>query len=284
MKFSFLLAGAFLAWGQQAAPPPADPAVITIGTDKITKSQFELILSSLPEQQRLQAQTGPGKRKLAEQLAELKTMAQEARREKLDQSQKAQIQMTLATDQLLATLLYQQLSATTKPDDTEVLAYYNAHKQDWDEVKARHILIRTPGSRVPLKPGLKELNDAEALAKTKEIREKILAGGDFSKLAQSESDDTGTAPNGGDLGTFGKGRMVPEFDKAAFALEIGKVSEPVKSPFGYHLILVESHAAKPLEAAKPEIEQKLKPELAQKGLTELKKKTPVVFDETYFGK
>jgi peptidyl-prolyl cis-trans isomerase C len=284
MKYLVLLLGASFAWGQQT-PPPADPVVLTIGAEKLTKSQFEQIIDSLPDQEKAQAQSPAGKRVLAERLSELKSLAQEARQRKLDQSPKVQTQLALQTDQLLARMVYQEFGNSTKPDDAMLHDFYNKHKQEWEEVKARHILIRTQGSQVPLKPGQKDLTDGEALAKAKEIREKIVAGGDFAKLAADESSDAGTAANGGQLDPFGKNSgMVPAFLQAAFALEPGKVSEPVKTQFGYHLILVESHGTKTFEQVKPEIEQKIKPEMAQKGLEELKKKTNVVYNEGYFGK
>ncbi len=78
--------------------------------------------------------------------------------------------------------------------------------------------------------------------------------------------------------------MVPSFDKAAFAAEPGKVTEPVKSQFGYHLILVEEHKTKSFEEVRKQIEAKLGPELAQKRVAELKTKTTAVLNESYFGK
>ena len=283
MKYFSLLLGAALAWGQPPAPP-ADPVVLTVGEEKITKSQFEQIISSLPEQQRAQFQSPVGRKRLAENLAELKTLAQEARVHKLDQSPKVKAEIALQTERVLASNEFQHMADALKPDDAGLHAYYDAHKQDWEQVKARHILIRFQGSQVAVKAGGKDLTDAEALAKVNELRAKILAGGDFAKLAEAESDDTGTAQHGGDLGSFGKGRMVPAFEKAAFAAEIGKVTEPVKSQFGYHLILVEEHSTKPFADVKPEIEQKSKPEMAQKALADLKKQVTIVYDETYFGK
>lgn len=80
--------------------------------------------------------------------------------------------------------------------------------------------------------------EAEALALALELRERILAGEDFATLAAEFSDDTGSAVNGGDLGWFGRGAMVAPFEEAAFTLEPGQVSEPVRSDFGYHLIEV----------------------------------------------
>ena len=283
MKFLSLLLGAALAWGQQSTPP-ADPVVLTIGEEKITKSQFELIIAGLPQQQQAQFQSAAGKKRLAEQLAELKTLAQKARADKLDQSAKVKAEIALQTERVLASNEFQMLADAGKPDDAALHAYYDAHKAEWEEVKARHILIRFQGSQVPTKTGQKDLTDAEALAKANEIRAKVLAGGDFAKLAETESDDVGTAPHGGELGAFTKGRMVPAFEKAAFAAEVGKVTEPVKSPFGYHLIVVEAHTTKPFDEVKTEIEQKSKPEMAQKALAELKTKTNIVYDEAYFGK
>jgi hypothetical protein len=92
--------------------------------------------------------------------------------------------------------------------------------------------------------------DAEALALANELRERILAGEDFAALAAAYSDDPGSAANGGDLGWFGRGRMVAPFEDAAFSLEVGEVSEPVKTDFGYHLIKVtEKDAARAKDEA-----------------------------------
>jgi len=73
----------------------------------------------------------------------------------------------------------------------------------------------------------------KALEDVKVLRERLLTGEDFTELVRAESDDKG---NDGNLGTFGKGRMVPEFEKAAYALEAGELSEPVRTQFGWHLI------------------------------------------------
>jgi peptidyl-prolyl cis-trans isomerase C len=283
MKFLYLLLGAALAFGQQT-PPATDPVVLTLGTEKITKSQFELILAGLPDQQRAQAQTPAGRRRLAEQLVELKVLAQDARDRKLDQTPRAQTMLALQAEQILANLAYTDLGNNNKPDEAAERAYYNEHKQDWEEVTARHILIRMKGSAVPLRPEQKELTEAEALAKATELRAKIVAGADFAAVAKTDSDDTGNAASGGDLGSFGKGRMVPAFEKVAFTLEVGKISEPVKTQFGYHLIRVDAHATKSFDDVKADIAAKMKPEMAQKALAALKVKSPAVYDETFFGK
>jgi peptidyl-prolyl cis-trans isomerase C len=283
----FLLSAVVLSvvslWGQQAAPVAADPVVLTVGSEKITQSMFQDIIASLPAQQQAQLTTPEARRSLAEQVAELKVMAQEARARKLDQSAAVKAKVALQSDQILANAVYQELTAGD-PDDAALRAYYAEHKQDWDEVKARHILIRMQGSRVPLREGHKDLTEEEALAKAKEVRAKIVAGAKFEDEAKAESDDTGSGENGGDLGTFGAGQMVPEFDEVVFKAPIGEVTEPIKTAYGYHLILVEERRSKPFEEARADIEQKIRPEMGQKAIEALKVKTPIVYDEAFFGK
>jgi parvulin-like peptidyl-prolyl isomerase len=216
-------------------------------------------------------------------VAELKIMAQEGRTRKLDQSATVKAKIALENDQIIANEVYKDLVAA-KPAEADVKAYYEKNKSTWEEAKARHILIRMQGSPVPLREGQKDLTDEEALAKVKDLRAKIVAGASFADVAKAESDDKGSGDNGGDLGSFGPGQMVPEFDEAAFKLPVGQVSDPIKTQYGYHLLLVEKRGAKSMEDARAEIEQKLKPEMGQKAVEALKTKTAVVYDEGYFGK
>ena len=269
-------------WGQ-AAPPAADPVVLTVGQEKITQSMFQEIIDSLPAQQQAQLTTPAARRSLAEQLSELKVMAQEARARKLDQSAAVKAKIALQADQILAGAAYQAMVGGD-PDEAALRAFYTEHKEDWSEVKARHILIRMQGSRVPLREGHKELSDEEALAKAKEVRAKIVAGAKFEDQAKVESDDVGSGENGGDLGTFGAGQMVPEFDDVVFKAPLGQVTEPIKTAFGYHLILVEERKAKPFEDVRGEVTQKIQPEIGKKAIDALKAKSTVVYDDTYFGK
>ena len=214
---------------------PPDTVVLTVGNEKMTRAQFERLLAALPDQARTES-----KRRIAERVVELKALAQEARKRKLDQTPEAQQLIALQSDQVLASVLFKELSATVKPDDAGARTYYDSHKDQFQQAKAVHILIRFKGSPVPLRTGEKDLTPEEALAKAQEIRKKIADGGDFAAIAKAESDDTGTGQNGGSLGTFSKGQMVPEFEQAAFTMAVGQLSEPVKTKFGYHIIRVDA--------------------------------------------
>lgn len=258
---------------------PGEPAVLTIGSEKLTKSQFEEILASLPDQVRSRFDTPQGRREFARQYGEMKMLALEARR-MMDADPKLRVQWGIQIDQALASALMQQKSGSTTVDETALRRYYDGHRGEFDTVNGRHILIRFQGSQVPLKPGQAELTEAQAMAKAAEIRKRIVAGEDFAELARKESDDTGSGAAGGALGDFGRGMMVPPFEQAAFALPIGQVSEPVRSPFGFHIIQVQSKKSKTFEEARPSIEQR-KDKLF---IDDLKARNAIVLSEAYFGK
>jgi parvulin-like peptidyl-prolyl isomerase len=190
----------------------------------------------------------------------------------------------LQADTFLASTLYQQLNDSLKPTDAQLRAHYERNRNQYEQVTAKHILIRFQGSRVPLKEGQKDLTDEEALAKANEIRGKLQGGASFEEVARAESDDTGSGAQGGSLGSFGRGQMVPTFEAAAFSLPVGQLSEPVKSPFGYHLILVSDHSSRSFDEVRGEIEKQIKPQLMQEVIEGIRKKALIRIDEVYFGR
>jgi peptidyl-prolyl cis-trans isomerase D len=123
-----------------------------------------------------------------------------------------------------------------------------------EAVRARHILFQVPAGSTP------EQRE-QVLKQAQAARERLLGGAEFAALARELSSDPGSKDNGGDLGFFERGRMVPEFEAAAFSLEPGAVSEPVLSSFGYHLIRVEERReAKPaeLEAVRDQLDAEIR--------------------------
>jgi parvulin-like peptidyl-prolyl isomerase len=261
---------------------PPDKVILTVGDITITAQQFDEISDAVQDQYRAFVK-GPGRKQFADQLAKVLTLAQEGKRRKLDEKSAYKSLAMYQSDQALANFTYQAMIKEAKIDDAALHAYYDAHKADYEQIHARHILIRMHGSTVPVKPGGKDLSDEEALAKAQELEKRIKAGEDFGKLAGAESDDAKSAINGGDVGTFGHGSMVPSFDEAAFKMTPGQVSEPVKSQFGYHIIKLESRDTKSFEAVKPEIEKKLGPDEAKKAMDALEKSTKTVYDPAFFG-
>jgi peptidyl-prolyl cis-trans isomerase D len=130
-----------------------------------------------------------------------------------------------------------------------------------EQIRASHILLKTEGK-----------DEAAVKAKAEDVLKQVKAGGDFAALARKFSEDEANAQNGGDLDFFGRGRMVPEFDTAAFALETGQVSDLVKTPFGFHIIkLTEKKpgSVRPLDEVKAQLTDQLGYERAQAQATTL---------------
>ncbi|MCS7042336.1 MAG: peptidylprolyl isomerase [Bryobacteraceae bacterium] len=291
MKILLLsMLGAFL-WGQPPAQTPqaspaSDPVVFEAGGRRMTRSEFDALMRNLPENVR--AQLGPdspeGRRRLAEQLGEIMSYAAEARRLQVPDKPAVKVQLFLQQESTLASLLYQHFMETARPSEQQLDAYYKAHKGEFETARARHILVRFQGSRVPVREGQKDLTAEEALARAQALRQRILKGEDFAEVARAESDDTGSGRNGGDLGSFGRGRMIAEFEDAVFTLPVGEVSQPVKTQFGYHLIQVQERSVQPLAEVRADIEKRLTTENAQKAMESVKQKGRVFLDESYFGK
>lgn len=124
------------------------------------------------------------------------------------------------------------LQVQIQPSDSELRAMYDAAKESYkvpEMVRAQHILIRSAQGATPAE-------DQAAKAKADSVLAQIRAGADFGDMARKFSDDPGSKENGGDLGFFGPGQMVPEFERPAFSQQPGQVSEVAKSQFGYHII------------------------------------------------
>src|ERR1035437_3799942 len=266
---------------ETVAVVPPDRVVLAVGDVKITAAQFDQIVDALPEQYRSVAR-GSGRKQLADNIVRIEILSQEGKRRKLDETSAYRTQSTFEDANILANMAYEQIGKDAKLDEADVRKYFEAHKSEFEQVRARHILIRVQGSPSPVRPGQKDLTEADALAKAQDLRKRIQAGEDFAQLARQESDDTGSGANGGDLGFFRRKQMVPSFEEAAFAMQPGDLSEPVKTPFGYHVIKVEAKESKSFEDVRPELERRMRPEQAQKTLEELQKKTQVVLDPGFF--
>jgi peptidyl-prolyl cis-trans isomerase D len=151
-----------------------------------------------------------------------------------------------------------RIAANTEVSQNDLQSYYNQHRDEYrvpEQVNVRHILIKSP---VPGSDGkVDQKADDAAKAKAEDILKQIKAGGNFAELAKKYSEDPGSAKNGGSLSWIGKGRTVPEFEKAAFSLPKGGTSDVVKSTYGYHIIHVDDKQdahVKSLDEVKPQIE------------------------------
>jgi peptidyl-prolyl cis-trans isomerase D len=165
-----------------------------------------------------------------------------------------------------------KLRAETKVGEDELRQYYDQHKDEYtlpERVKAQHILFKTQGKTPEEIEKIKE--------KARGVLDRVKKGEDFGALAKQFSEDS-TAANGGDLGDFERGRMVPEFDKAAFSLGTGAVSDLVQSQFGIHIIKVNAHQdrrERPFEEIKEAIRPIVETRKAEQRASELAQQAAV---------
>lgn len=266
----FALAGAFAAVGhvsaqEQAPASQADTGenqvIATVGGENITKAELgyayedsEQALANVPQQQRLGY--------LLNELINVKLMAQAARAAQLQDTDTFKLRQKYLEDRALYRA-YVVNTVGAEVSDAALHAAYDDYVQKFtpvEQVRARHILVAK-----------------EEDAKT--IAAEIAAGKPF-EVAASENSLDGSARNGGDLGYFARGQMVPPFEEAAFALQPGEVSKPVKSQFGWHLIKLEDRrmsAPQTFEELQGQLHQQVLAAAFKSEIERLKAATPIVF-------
>lgn len=210
-----------------AAAQDTNEVVATVDGVEVTRDEVAAAIQELPaeyQQMGVEMLWEP----MLKQVIDRKLVVAAARDEGMEGSEDYKAQMARLGDQVLQQLYFQQVMAAPVPEE-EVQAAYETWAADYtasgsgDEIHARHILV---GSEEEAQAVIERLDDGE----------------DFADVA-AEASIGPSGPDGGDLGWFRHGDMVPEFSDAAFALEPGAISGPVQSPFGWHVIKVEERRA-----------------------------------------
>jgi len=212
----------------EAAPVTPETVVATVGGHDITEADLSFAAEDMAQDL---AQMPPDQRRpfLLRVLIDMKVMSTAARAADMDKTELFAKRLAYLEERALRRAYFAEAIAGSVTEQSVREAYdaFTADFQPQEEIRASHILVET---------------EDEAKA----IKAELDGGADFAALAQEKSIDPGAA-NGGDLGFFGKGMMVPPFEAAAFALaEPGDVSEPVQSQFGWHIIkLAEKRQSQP---------------------------------------
>ncbi len=227
-------------------------------TDKqdhqIRNNNLEVLLEMAPVDAQIKLLNN--KTQLNEQLEQLylrKVLAEMAVNEGLDKQGLNAERLEAIRNEALYLLKLDALRKSNKKDYTKYAQQlYLVNQAEYSgaaRVDAAHILIST-----------KTLSDAEALAKAQEIRQQLMQGANFNELALKESDDKTVKKNKGEMGAFTSEQMVKPFSDAVFAMQVGEISEPVKTKYGYHLIKLNKiilAGVKPFDEVKAGIINKL---------------------------
>jgi peptidyl-prolyl cis-trans isomerase C len=235
--------------------------IATVNGTKITESEFKAALKFLGPSAAMVATNPEMRERFLNHMIDSKLLSVKAAKEKIQDSKEFKKRMEHSRSQMLAEMF---LDNYIRKNTTEkaMKKFFKENKKLFakDEIKASHILVKD-----------------EATAK-KVLKEATKKGADFAALAKKHS--TGpSGPNGGDLGWFGRGRMVPEFEKAAFSTKKGKIfTKPVKTQFGYHIIKV-TDAKEPgkvsFKDAKADVEKAMTRNLREELTTSLRKNAKI---------
>jgi len=230
------------------APVEQKDILAIVNGDTITVEEFNAIKLQLPPQAQAQASDD----QVLQQLIELKALAQKAEADGLAKEAAIQAEIERAKESILANHLVKRMMKDMKFTDEQLKKEYDelvTKLPKKHEMKAAHILIE---------------NEDQA----KEIQKKVNEGGNFAELAKAYSIDPGSKDQGGDLGWFEAGMMVPEFSAAAAALKPGETTkELVKSQFGWHIIKLEDTRDVPppaFEAVKPQVQNMMQQKAVEK--------------------
>ena len=238
--------------------PSKDAKVIaTVNGAKITSDDFDREVKALPEYIRAMAETPQGKKEMIDTLVMRELIMQQAAKDGVDKSKDVEEKLAELKKRIVVdTYLKKKVETESKISDEELKKFYDQNLDKFksgEQIRASHILVKS---------------EQEAQA----VLDQLKKGGNFEELAKTKSADT-SAAKGGDLGWFGKGNMVPAFEKAAFNLKEGQLSGIVKSDFGYHIIKLTGKRAagtRSLDEVKEQIKAAIMPQKQQQVFMKLK--------------
>jgi peptidyl-prolyl cis-trans isomerase C len=244
--------------GSSSTPVGKDAKIIaTVNGAKITSADFDREVKSLPEYIRAMADTPQGKKEMIDTLVMRELILQQAAKDGVDKSKDVEEKLAELKKRIIVdTYLKKKVESESKVSDDELKKFYEQNQDKFksgEQIRASHILVK---------------NEQEAQA----ILDQLKKGANFEELAKSKSVDS-SAAKGGDLGWFGKGNMVPAFEKAAFSLKEGQLSGIVKSDFGFHIIKltgIRAAGIRPFDEVKEQIKGAIMPQKQQQVFMKLK--------------
>lgn len=237
--------------------PKGGQVLAEVEGSTITTDDFKRELKNLPEYLKAMADTPQGRKEMLDTMVIRELILKQAAKDGLDKGPELEEKLQDLKKRLIVeAFLKKKVEAEAQVSDADLKKFYEQNKDKFkapEQIRASHILVKT---------------EKEA----KDILAQLKAGGNFEDLARKYSIDS-SAAKGGDLGWFGKGAMVPAFEKAALGLKEGQVSDVVKSDFGYHIIKLTGKRAagiRPFEEVKDQIKAAILPSKQQEVFLKIK--------------
>jgi hypothetical protein len=284
--FAFVCLGA--AWAQNpqpAAPPPALPdipdgqvvAKFDDGT-AFTMGDFKRILQILPQQNQQMALRN--RRLFVEQWGFMRHLASMGEKKGLDKQSPVREQIEYDRMMILSQVELSDALNGLVVDSAEISKYYEAHKDQYKQVRVKAIYVAFGGAAPE---GKAPLTEEQAKSKAARLLAQIRGGADFVKLVKENSDDETSRDKDGEFETLRPKDNVPDAIRAAvFKLKAGEVTEPVRQPNGYYLLRAEEVSYRPLEQARDEIYQELKQQRSKEWIDRENQAAKVEFTNGQF--
>ena len=237
---SIVLIMVLFAWSMGfAAEPEGDEVLVKIENEIITQNEIDKLIESLDPQMAAMYNTPEGRASIVEEIINARLFAIKGTEEGLDKSAEYLDEVERYKKHALMKVTVDKMLEKVEVTDEDAQKFYDENSTQFiqpEQIKASHILVS---------------DDTEM----EKVLEELKAGETFEDVARKYS-TCPSAENGGDLGFFGVGQMVPEFEKVAFEMEIGKISDPVQTQFGLHLIRVDvknPESKVPIEDVMPQL-------------------------------
>jgi peptidyl-prolyl cis-trans isomerase C len=265
------LAANALAQQAPAANPREEKIVAVINGEKLSAAQLDRLYARINPQMRANYERSGGKIQFLDQYINQRLLLQEAVKSRFDKRPDIAAELEAAKDATLFDRYVREVVALEVISESEMRAFYDKNKNSFmreETVKARHIIATPQAGNVT-----NNLNDdagsiEDARKKMMQLKKQLDAGANFAELAASHSED-GSATSGGDLGWFGRGKMVGEFEEVAFSLKPGETSDVIETQFGFHIVRLDDRKAggiPPYEEVRGEIRERFMNERAEKVL------------------
>lgn len=241
----------------------SEKIIAEVGPYKLTESELEKLKREDPRieallkaQPSLKSQIERG---LVERWINVTLLYMAARDSKLTEDPEVKKRLFESEKMILAEAYLQKSLPEIKVSEQEMEEYYQRHREEFKQpegIKLKHILIYLPKDT-------DNKTKEKALNRAKQIRAQLVKGEKFEQFAKIYSDDTASREKGGDLGIIRRGETIPEFEEKVFKLKPGEISEPILSPYGYHIVKVEKKLPEeilPFEKVKDRVRESLKRE------------------------
>lgn len=260
---------------QESQIRPNDPVMVEVNGEPIYRSEVRAAIATLPSHLQQQYVSEVGLKVVAEEVVRMKLLEQEARRMGLRDSPEVRGQLEMLESNALASAALQRLVKNAGPLKIEEL--YEKSKERFETVQLRSIMLPYEGSRAAPSSG-RPLSRQAVQARAERLVARIRKGEDFDVVARADA-----AYSHSDTSEVGRGNMPRGLEDVVFSLPVGKVSDPVQSPFGIHIFQVIERKVAPLEQVRPILEQEGNTFAANAIIEELRKNAKVEFKRPFRG-